>query len=234
MADAARVRAQVSQLEGYSAAVAAFQAKYTMLPGDIRAIDAAELGLVSRSGEAGRGDGNGLIESCEQSCGGFCMILPLGCEVVLFWSDLAQTGLMDAGFPSAADDYVQASSFEDTLGYLPEARLGGSTLHPTKCARSELWLVAIRITSSSLTGFGGSVTQSPFVRVSDARSLDVKIDDGLAMDGRVRANTTGGSTFEGYYCNALTPPTTCVDGQGEYLGGSDAAACQINYRIATR
>jgi len=221
-------------MEAVSAAVAAFQTKYLMLPGDLTAQNAVELGFLSRSGEEGRGDGNGLVQSCELSCSGVCPVIPLGCEVVLFWSDLSLAGLVDGSFGASADDYVQASSFADTLGYFPEARLGGSTVHPTTCGQSELWLVLIRISRSTLGGGGGTVTQGGNIRVSDAYLVDAKLDDGLARSGRVRVNGVAGSSAEGYYCNVPAPPTGCVDAQGEYRSGTDAPACQINYRIAAR
>lgn len=234
MTDAARVRAQVSQYERISTAVGAFRLKYASLPGDLPASVAARLGYVARSGTPGHGDGNWHMGSCEETCGGVCPIMPLGCEVVLFWSDLERAQVLNASFPRAVDDYVQASSFADTLGYFPEAALGGSTLHPTECAKSELWLVAIRITRSTLSGGGGSVKQKPHVRASEAFQVDSKLDDGLAKSGDVRANDTGGSTAEGYYCDVPSPPTTCVDSEGEYDAASDAGRCQVNYRIVTR
>lgn len=92
-------------------------------------------------------------------------------------------------------------------------------------------------------GFNGCNTQSTFLTEALAANgyfvvapnhADAKLDDGLARSGRVRVNGVAGSSAEGYYCNVPAPPTGCVDAQGEYRSGTDAPACQINYRIAAR
>jgi prepilin-type N-terminal cleavage/methylation domain-containing protein len=59
---AAGVRAQISQIEKYQAAVNTFRGKYGYLPGDIPNPVASQYGFYSRGTNTGQGDGNGLIE----------------------------------------------------------------------------------------------------------------------------------------------------------------------------
>jgi prepilin-type N-terminal cleavage/methylation domain-containing protein len=62
--DTAANRAAIAQIEQYRAATQAFRVKYGGLPGDYQATKAAQAGFTSRSGAAGHGDGNMLIEGC--------------------------------------------------------------------------------------------------------------------------------------------------------------------------
>src|SRR6202012_3386774 len=93
--EAAAVRAQVSQIEKYNAAVHTFQSKFNCLPGDCA--NAAEFGFVARGTDRGQGDGNGVIEGsiwhtmcsdnspgCVSACG----------ETELFWKDLSDADLI--------------------------------------------------------------------------------------------------------------------------------------------
>ena len=65
----ATLRSQISQINRYSAAVATFQLKFGVLPGDMPADMAATNGFVARSGAQGRGDGNGVIQGACYGCG---------------------------------------------------------------------------------------------------------------------------------------------------------------------
>src|SRR5476649_1014388 len=62
--EAAAVRAQIAQIEQFKTAVNTFRTKYNALPGDMLNATATAVGMTSRSGQPGDGDGNGIIESC--------------------------------------------------------------------------------------------------------------------------------------------------------------------------
>ena len=68
---AAEVRATVSQVEKYQAAVATFREKFGALPGDIPDPGASSFGFQPRGQFAGEGDGNGILEgNCPNTAGG--------------------------------------------------------------------------------------------------------------------------------------------------------------------
>ena len=59
---AAEVRAQITQIEKYQAAINTFKIKYNnYLPGDIPDPLASQMGLQARGTAPGQGDGNGMI-----------------------------------------------------------------------------------------------------------------------------------------------------------------------------
>jgi prepilin-type N-terminal cleavage/methylation domain-containing protein len=90
--EAANLRATVSQIEKYNAAVNAFSLKYNGLPGDLSPAYASAFGLATRAGTTGRGDGNALLEGA--TSGG----TRAAGETALFWNDLSTAGLVDGSF----------------------------------------------------------------------------------------------------------------------------------------
>lgn len=89
---AASIRAQISQIEKYNAAVRAFQGKYGYLPGDIPDPTASSFGFKPRGVVQGTGGGNGLIQS-----GGASGDLPECGENGMVWVDLTTAALIGAG-----------------------------------------------------------------------------------------------------------------------------------------
>lgn len=227
----AQLRSQISQVDAANAAIATFRSKYGAVPGDLHARDAVLLGMIARSGERGHGDGNDVVESCDAGCG-FCTSVPLGCEVALFWSDLAQGGLLEGSFPAAKDDYVQASSFQDTLGYFPEAKLGSAALVPTVCSQTGTWLAALRITASDLWSMGGSIESAPAIPGAYAQAIDAKMDDGRPQSGQVRARRVA-SDPAGYFCAPDLSGGLCLNAAGHYKV-TGVSLCQLNFRMGSQ
>lgn len=212
---ASRVRAQITQLESFTQAVSAFRDKYAGIPGDLRASDAAALGFIARSGAVGHGDGNGAIEGCE-AFDPFGTNVPLGCEVVLFWSDLSDAGLVAESFPAAEDDYVSIATYEDSLGYFPKAVMADrGTVVPVRCIRSGLYYRLLRLSNG----------YSPAIYAADAHSLDNKIDDGRPGSGAVQMKNIGYGSTEEFFCQPMTI-SSCVTSAGEYnVGVVSAPVC---------
>lgn len=204
---ASKVRAQLTQLESFTQAVSTFRDKYAGIPGDLRASDAAALGFVARSGAVGHGDGNSLIEGCE-AFDPFGTNVPLGCEVVLFWSDLSDAGLVAESFPSAEDDYVSIARYEDSLGYFPKAALADrGTVIPVRCIRAGLYYRLLRL--STATSYG------PAIYAADAQSMDRKIDDGVPGSGAMQIKNIGYGSSEEFFCQPMTV-SSCVTSSGSY------------------
>jgi prepilin-type N-terminal cleavage/methylation domain-containing protein len=76
----AQIRATITQIEKLNTAVNTFQLKYNALPGDIP--NAGQLGFTAaptREGDAGRADGNGILQGSDHYFGGasleFCTFM---------------------------------------------------------------------------------------------------------------------------------------------------------------
>lgn len=224
----ARLRAQVSQMEQFDGALGAFRAKYGSLPGDLRADHAAALGFVARSGAPGHGDGNGLLDACEPwdlSSG----TVPLGCEIALFWADLADAGLIPGAFPAAEDDHINVASIEDSFGYFPKAAIAddwGGVIAPVRCVSSGHSYRLMRVLAFS----GGSASLGRALYVRDAHWLDSKIDDGRPRTGRMQERSVSYSS-DGYFCST-SPTVSCVAGNDYNLAAPPLpGACSPQIRM---
>ena len=119
---AARIRAQITQIERINTAVHTFQVKYNAIPGDMQASVAADLGIfATRAGTEGQGDGNGLIQAStgwNEACG----------EILLFWNDLSTVGLIPGHF-QGTDGNVGSNTCQLINGLwpneLPNSIMGG-------------------------------------------------------------------------------------------------------------
>lgn len=221
----AQVRGQINQLSRYDIAVNTFVLRHRALPGDLAAVQAQALGLVDRAGTAGRGDGNGTLEACE-AFDPLSGNVPLGCEVLLFWSDLARLRLIEGHFPGAVDDYLPVNAtFEDTLDYFPPAALASQgTVVPVRCMRSGTHLRIIRIVG---------LTYSPVIRAVDANMIDVRLDDGHPLRGKVAVKGIGPTLEEEYFCHptVIQNPNGCVF-QNRYNVAPDSQSCHLLVRLS--
>lgn len=230
----AMVRATVSQLTNYNTAVRTFQVKHNGLPGDLRATEAASMGFTPRSGSVGRGNGDGIIHSCN----GNDSMAYFGCENALLWSDLSTAGLIDGTFAKAADSMIEIPI--GTAGeYLPSARIGNnnviSVIHGAYSLpaggdvfRRNAFAIA-GINSTDVTGrFNASNNLTPL----EAQQIDSKMDDGLPYSGRVQNAGGGGSGWIGLYSGVGS--NSCVGDKlidGAYAYNVSAAANTLRREV---
>jgi prepilin-type N-terminal cleavage/methylation domain-containing protein len=243
---AAGVRAQISQIEKYNTAVNTFRGKYDALPGDIANPAASNFGFLPRSGNAGEGDGNGIIEGVYQ----------LGCaacnegqsqsgESTMFWVDLSTAGLVEGGFTTATPDGSTQGVAIPLL--FPAATIGGGNYiavwsggpvnSPPYPSNGLNYFTIIAATS-----IGGAyvAASTPGLSVNEAYSIDRKMDDGLPQSGNVTAmydgnapgawgNWAGGATASNGPTTAATPGsgTTCYD-NGSAAGATQQYSVEIN------
>ena len=200
---AARVRAQVGQVEKYNAAVHVFHQKYNALPGDMTPDLATAFGFAARAGTVGQGDGNGLIEGGQRNG-----LEPAG-EQALFWADLTVAGLVDGSFQGTDCSYSTGSCTASTGGgggsipmsqIIPMGKLrdtstilvfsnadgtnyfmlvGGSGQHIDSNGNWWGWSGA----PDATTGFGATP--------SEAFAIDTKVDDGLPTTGVILSKFPG-------------------------------------------
>jgi prepilin-type N-terminal cleavage/methylation domain-containing protein len=229
---AATLKAQVAQINSYNMALNTFRIKYNGLPGDLKASEAAAFGFVARDGDRGHGDGNGILEPCNPPP---AIELPVGCEFVMFWSDLSAANLIAMEPTPAVDgDYV-ADSFEETTAYYPRLTLvnDATFIASTNEETSGLWLVAIRINSHN----GGATSlMTRLIFPADAFDIDTKMDDGLPISGGVQAKTVGWATPGGFFFSPPLPrnDTQCVTASDIYNipVAELMSKCQLNFKMS--
>jgi len=210
--NSAAIRAQITQIDKYQAAVGAFVNKYNYLPGDIPNPYATNAGLIIRGVAAGGavgagtsdglGDGNGIIQGNCNTATGITGVAAEECgELAVFWSDLSTAGLIDGTFPtssnSGTDGYpfagigsytVTLTSVKTTLyNWYPVAKVGGNNVF--------VYVMSFNFPNtnyfviSTITHLFHDIesTANPGVTVQQAYNIDTKIDDGLPQSGNVLA-----------------------------------------------
>ena len=211
---AAEIRAQISQIEKYHAAVNTFRGKYGYLPGDIPDPTATQYGLISRwtcwgtSPCLGNGDGNSIIEgSYNSNAGQNGGLAEAEGETQAFWVDLSTANLVDGSFyntyPNVWNTY--ATSVNNTF---PSAKIGGGN-----------YVYVYSYNDVNYFGLSGNVvfeawamaaTENPGLTVQQAYNIDKKIDDGLPQSGTVTA------TYNNTYIGVTLYPWWASGGTGLY------------------
>jgi prepilin-type N-terminal cleavage/methylation domain-containing protein len=234
---AAQVRAQISQIEKYQAAVNTFRARYDYLPGDIPEPYATQIGLVSRGMcPAGTGDGNGVIQgeltgNDYGTCGGASGFVVGAGETAVFWRDLTTPGinLIEGSYPLNSPDSNPNGGNADVTGadiglYLPAAKIGRNNYvyvwsggwqefksynggYMTNGTSNQINYFAVTNVNDITAGDNGQAYSNPGLTVAEAYNIDQKIDDGLPQSGRVMAMDTIGSHVVNLWYGQKDPVT---------------------------
>jgi prepilin-type N-terminal cleavage/methylation domain-containing protein len=188
--NAAAIQAQISQIQGYNAAVRTFEVKYNNLPGDIPNPAAGNYGFQPRGQYAGEGDGNGVLEGVYSDAAG----QNNGRDQVtgengMLWVDLSAAGLIDGNFNTATPNIYTAGTNVITT-YLPRAKIGNNYVYTWSDNSKNHWSIA----TMTWLGSGIPATQTA-LRVVQAYQIDKKIDDGLPQSGQVTAQYSDWGTF---------------------------------------
>lgn len=215
------VKKQVTQMEQYRTAQNSFRDKYQGLPGDLRATTANGFGMVARAGSAGHGDGSGLIDGCATNA------TLAGCETLVYWTDLSFAGLLSPAFTTAGDTTAAINS-TNIEQYLPRGALGSTSVTVFTDGSTNYY----QLTTVSATDAGGTYTLTHALSPMDAFNIDEKLDDGIPLQGSVRA--VGGSGP--LNVPAVAGATNCVNNTANspYNTGEDygqSALCQLRVRI---
>ena len=231
----ATLRSQISQINRYSAAVATFQSKYNVLPGDMPADMAAQNGFVSRTGLQGGGDGNGVVEGGPGTAGNYYGWNLSQGESALFWDDLTSAGMTDQGF-STAQTYGGPSS-----GAVPRGKISGtylpvwSSCFPGGC----LGPGVPGVTYIALSALHATRTTTiPGLLVSQAADIDNKLDDGTPMGGAIQAFAPvpwTGNNADWYVHSSTDSSSTCFnDSTNTYstnINGGAAMNCGLSFKL---
>jgi prepilin-type N-terminal cleavage/methylation domain-containing protein len=211
---AAQVRAQISQIEKYNAAVNTFRGKYGYLPGDMPQTPVTQFGFtaaptrpgIDSNGSLGLGNGDGVLEGSGfigNSSAGWTQ----GGETFWFWEDLStNSGLIEGGFNSATN---AATNPNPLIGlsivgqYLPVGKIGSNfSVMVGSTNNLNYYFVAVLDT---MNGGGCTVSTVPCITSglavssrtiamssATAFAFDSKTDDGLAASGNVQYAYLGG------------------------------------------
>lgn len=234
---AATIRSVVTDIEKYNAAATTFRGKYNGLPGDLLYTKATDFGLntlttdANRTGLAGKGDGNGIIEGCAAGANAF------GCENGLFWTDLTAAGLI----PARLNTYTSTSAVtvSNLSNYLPKTRLRDTAQVSVfnNSGRNYLALAA-QTNAAAAAGAAGAITYvadsaTAGVTPLEARNVDEKLDDGGALTGTVVSFAAGTDpTVLG--AAAVAGANTCVLTGGSYMVSTDAYANNVACALSLR
>lgn len=193
----AQIRAQITQIEKYDAAVNTFRVKYGYRPGDLPSYLAARFGFFAipapLGGSEGHQDGNGRVEADGD-----------GTESFIFWRHLSEAGLIEGSYGTDQSGTPLDAATGDVPGpgaintpeligrILPKARIGDGnylTVGVVDWERRNVWRLA-GVWSINPDGWGG-VMPLAALRPLDAYRLDAKLDNGRPDSGRVQEDAAG-------------------------------------------
>lgn len=229
---AAEIRATMADLESYNAAATTFRNKFNGLPGDLLASRSSQYGLTARSGAAGHGDGNSIIEGCAAGA------TDLGCETALFWVDLTAAELIPDAYTTATDAAVTAASSAALEPYLPSTPVRELAKVHMFNENGRNYFAIANITTS--TGAVSLVASPAGLTPSEASQIDDKADDGLPTTGIVRSVTGFGTSYVSVNAggaaaaSGLCIANDIITGTEQYNVADDNYATELNCNIYYR
>jgi prepilin-type N-terminal cleavage/methylation domain-containing protein len=217
---AAEQRAAIGQVEKLDTAVNAFRGKYNAIPGDVRT--AANFGLTATSILTTQG--NGVLD-------------PQGAalleEAGMFFTHLAQSGLINENIAATTGQVTTSGVAATMTTYAPASKLGRGVLVR---AQSSGGVNYYMMDSSSALSNAGVITAVYGIPPIIAYNMDVKLDDGLPLAGKVQAVDTvaaapsGGRTNAGALAGACvnsTPVPTIYQTSTQTIADTNACALRI-------
>jgi prepilin-type N-terminal cleavage/methylation domain-containing protein len=238
---AAEIRATVAQIEKYNSAVNTFRTKYNGIPGDLACATATAFNLyyptaASTCGNAGYGDGNGLIE------GGATGASSLLGETAEFWTHLSQAGYVDGSFgtgnngmgalTTAAAIASSATDVYQVNSYIPPAKLGrgNSITVASGAGNNYFWLGGWQNIAN--TGVYSTTLNTNNLTPVEAMNIDKKTDDGLPLTGAIQAfnaiaNSGGTAGFVGANITSLLGSSASGTALYPTSGAAGVSGCMV-------
>ena len=209
---AAKIRAQMTQLDQFDAGLNAFRAKFDCLPGDCTAA-AAPSGAPTATVIAGTAIGDGNID---YQAG----ILSTD-ESQVAWPQMATAGVVAGTYTPVVLTAFPGSS-------LPTAKGGGNVLIGG-AGGSTFYIISSYTT--------GSATTTRVISAGMAAAIDKKRDDGLPLAGNVIAMAALSSPFSTSTVDPGALPSVaanCVGASGSttYAAGVDTALCILRVKAS--
>lgn len=223
----ARLRAHISQIEKYQAAVNTFQGKYNCKPGDCPTITTFFTAAVP-------GNGDGLIsdDTTAAVADDGTSYNEAQDEVVTLFAHLSNANMIDSNQVSPAA--VNTDAAEPLVGAgaaFPANKLGiGGGVAPVFEGGLNWFHVGVAPQLNT-----GALAFIPTLTPNQAFQVDTKVDDGLPQAGLMRART--GATAALVHVNpASTGDNQCLASTTTYNlsdsnGDADTALCQFRVRM---
>lgn len=212
---AAKVRAQISQLQEYETALTTFRLKYNGLAGDLRNPSQFFPGLTSTNATGTLN--NKRIDGNTASVGNADLE-----TLDVFWQ-LGAAELVGGDFDGTFSvKGVPPSKLEDAIRVVPAGQCCGVTQSQLTTAESGLtYRIAFYLTyvNFSSTGQGVLTGISNGITPLTVHTIDEKIDDGIARQGKVKAYSLRGNAPN--YC-------LLVD-DGDYDINQTTKSCVLEY-----
>ncbi len=202
--ESTRLKASLSQVEGFRAAASTFIEKYNALPGDYPEANdvlakpmGADWGALCDGVGDEKCDGDGIIEGNGVTN-----------ETIMFWQHLAAMNLIKG---------IQIDNVPGTAvgKYLPSATVGGGYTidFEQNTGKTTHWLTL---------GDGKAVPQG-VVDSQMAREMDAKIDDGRPQTGSVRTSDKN--------CTTGSLSTNSADPSDRYLVSTIKEQCEMVFEL---
>ena len=245
MIRAAGERAQITQIEKFQSAVAAFYEKYRFLPGDISSPDATKFGFIARGPNPGEGDGNGILQAWE---GAYATTNGMQGETSVFWVDLSTARMIEGTFNTATMTTAFCCATQTTTpslnAFFPQAKIGNSNYVYIYSANSANYFCLSGVFTLGSAPLAGVLS----LTVRQAYDIDQKIDDGLPQSGNVTAvyglaasgHYVPGYSWAGYAANYGNTPfttttpgsaTTCFDNSSDPSGSPGISGATQHYSV---
>lgn len=232
----AELRATLTQLESFNAAVGAFRGKYNGLPGDVPG--------ATNFGFTGNGNSNGVLYAASSATG-----MAGTRENNYFWNHLGSSGA--ALIPGVYTGNVDLTSTIATISAaLPAAKAGnfwGVFAGPATTTAEAATSGSESGSNYYILGVTGDATAGAFTTTAtltplEAQSLDLKVDDGKPSSGTVRARGAGTDAPDTVPTSAVVGDvSTCVNwvatsyttspGTNTYATKGAGPLCTLRFRM---
>jgi prepilin-type N-terminal cleavage/methylation domain-containing protein len=241
MISAAQLRQSISQIGQYNSAVNTFRAKYNAIPGDITGTatgQAAAFGMFTETtlgGQAGHGDGNGLIEAdLDGNAGGSGLAYIAVGETLSFWRHLTDTNLVGGAFGISGPSMLNAANGQATgpgtvtniMQSLPPTKIGRGTTYIVYSENGLNYYQIIDalsiVASTGAYGFGTNA-----LTPTESFIIDSKMDDGAPNTGTVRARGLGAVNIAASFPGVspyVSTPSICLMGSATVTTATDTGA----------
>jgi prepilin-type N-terminal cleavage/methylation domain-containing protein len=213
---AAKIRAQMTQLDQFDAGFNAFRAKYDCLPGDCTVAQTPTFSqttarTASTTGTGSVGDGN--ID--------YVAAVATSDESLVAWNQLGVVGVIAGTYTPVAAAALPGTALPagKSAGYVMLGGVGGTTFY-------------------NLAGYNASANSTPVIPAGTAAAVDKKRDDGISNTGSVRSLASGENTPFGSTTADATPyagstaDAACNNAAFAYQSGKDQAVCVLRVRVS--
>jgi len=248
----ATLRSVMTEARGYNVATSAFFTKYNALPGDYNGVVAGSVATAATD----KGDGDGII-SYVNSTGSNESLVSIkhlyndsSLDVSMFGAYTTTITTQGAGATPAFtartnipggklkgsgwffDNYQSNGAGSDNIN-INVAVLNGGVAAKTYVAATALNAAG---NSAAAVNSWTTLSVTPILTPQDAKSIDLKMDDGLPASGTIRsaAASLGGANTAAASCTTSSTPATAPSATNDnYNIANTTVNCALAFRIDT-